>query len=199
MYSLRLPHSRNIGLLREATPLRRGLENPHMRPMSLRAKLLLVTVAYALVLAAAIALVFARYMLYVNHPQDAAAAGGMYAAGDMMLVLMIGFMFLVPTFLLILVIRRIESLYTGYSKILVGLSLTAPICAGVLSIPAVGRSTMVMGEICMDRLIISPIVVVGLIFSRLLACFDRAKRLTVYALLIEVVTLVLMVVLFFWG
>ena len=170
-----------------------------MRPLSLRVKLLVVAVAYGWVLAGAIALVFARYMLYVNHPQDAAAAGGMYAGGDMILVIMIGFMFFVPTFLLILVIRKSENLYLGYSKVLVGVSLTAPLCAGVLSIPAVGRSTMALGEICMDRLIISPIVVVGLVLSRLLACFDRAKRLTVYALLIEILTLVIMVGLFFWA
>ena len=50
---------------------------------------------------------------------------------------------------------------------------------------------MVLGEICMDRLLGSPIVIVGLVISRLLARFDRAKRLTLYALLIEVLTLAL--------
>jgi hypothetical protein len=44
---------------------------------------------------------------------------------------------------------------------------------------------MVLGEICLERLFGSPFVVVGLGFSRLLARFDRAKRLTLYALLIE--------------
>jgi hypothetical protein len=167
-----------------------------MKPIPLRAQLGLVAAGYAVVLATAAFLVFARYMLYVNHPGDAAAAGGMYAAGDLMLGIFIACMFLVPTFVLVLVIRKSERLYTVYSKIVLGLSLTAPICLGVLSIPAVAQGTMLLGWICMDRLLCSPIVIVGLIISRLLARFDRAKRLTLYALLLEVLTLVLTVVLF---
>jgi hypothetical protein len=62
----------------------------------------------------------------------------------------------------------------------------------VFSIPAVNQGTMLLGEICLERLFGSPIVVVGLGFSRLLARFDRAKRLTFYALLIEFLTLVFM-------
>ncbi|HEY4903078.1 MAG TPA: hypothetical protein VIH89_06360 [Candidatus Sulfotelmatobacter sp.] len=82
---------------------------------------------------------------------------------------------------------------------MLGLSLTAPISLGVLSIPAVSQGTGVLGWVCMDRLFGSPIVLVGLGFSRLLARFGRAKRLTFYALLIEVLTLVLMVGLFFFS
>jgi hypothetical protein len=59
--------------------------------------------------------------------------------------------------------------------------------------------TMVLGEMCMDRLFGSPIIIVGLIVSRLLARFDRAKRLTSYALLIEVLTLVLIAALFLFS
>jgi hypothetical protein len=170
-----------------------------MNSISLRTQLRLVAAGYALVLGAAALLVFMRYMLYVNHPQDAAAAGGMYAAGDWMLEIIIGCMLLVPTFALALVIRKSENLYTGYSKVLLGLSLTAPISLGVVSIEAVGQSTMLLGWICMDRLFCSPVVIVGLVVSRVLARFDRAKRLTLYALLIEVATLVLMVGLFFFA
>ncbi|MGA9042725.1 MAG: hypothetical protein WB421_19490 [Terriglobales bacterium] len=170
-----------------------------MKSISLRAQLGLVAAGYAVVLAAAALLVFARYLLYVNHPQDVAAAGGMYAAGDWMLEIIIGCMLLVPTFALALVIRKSEPLYTGYSKVLLGLSLTAPICLGVLSIPAVGQGTMFLGWICLDRLLCSPVVIVGLLVSRLLAQFDKAKRLTLYALLIEVLTLVLMAGLFLFA
>src|SRR5271167_4791658 len=94
----------------------------------LRMQLRLVAAGYSLVVATGIVLIFVRHMLYVNHPQDAAAAGGMYAAGDLMLGVFIGCMLLVPTFFLVLVIRKSESLSTGYSKTLLGLSLTAPIC-----------------------------------------------------------------------
>jgi hypothetical protein len=54
---------------------------------------------------------------------------------------------------------------------------------------------MILGEICMDRFFGSPIVIVGLLISRLLPRFNRAKRLTLYALLFEVLTLALMAVL----
>jgi hypothetical protein len=174
-----------------------------MGAIALRGKLKLVAAGYALVLAAATALVFVRYLLYVTHPQDVAAAGGMYAAGDLMLAIFIGCMLLVPTFILALIIRNSEELYTGYSKILLGLSLTAPICLGVSSLPAVNQSSMslarTLGELCMDRLFCSPIMLVVLVASRLMARFDRPKRLTLYALLIEVLTLVLIVALFFFS
>jgi len=163
-----------------------------MKPIPLRVQLILVAASYAAVLATAAVLVYARHLQYVMHPQDVVASSGMYAAGDWMLEIFIGCMLLVPTFFLALVIRKSEDLYTRYSKILLGLSLTAPICLGVLSIPAVNQGTMVLGWICLERLLGSPLVVVGLAFSRLLARFDQAKRLTFYALLIEVLTLVFM-------
>jgi len=170
-----------------------------MKSIPLRAQLSLVVAGYAVVLATAAFLVYARYLLYVHQPDDVAASGGMYAAGDWMLEIFIGCMLLVPTFVLVLVIRKSEHLCVGYSRALLGLSLTAPICLGVLRIPAVGQGTMLLGWICMDRLFVSPIVIVGLVVSRLLARFDRAKRLTLYALLIEVLTLALTAVLFLFA
>jgi len=170
-----------------------------MKPIPLRTQLGLVAVFYAGVLTLAALLVLLRHLQYVNHPADAVAAGGMYAAGDLMLEIFIACMLLVPTFVLVLVIRKSEHLYIGYSKILLGLSLTAPICLGVLSIPAVKQGTMVLGWICLDRLLGSPIVIVGLVVSRLLARFERAKRLTLYALLIEVLTLALTAALFLFA
>jgi hypothetical protein len=167
-----------------------------MKSIALRTQLGLVAAGYAVVLATAALLVYARHLLYVNHPQDVAAAGGMYAAGDWMLEIIIGCMLLVPTFILVLVICKSEQLYTGYSKIMLGLSLTAPISLALVSIPAVGQSTMLLGWICMDRLFCSPIVIVGLVVSRLLARFDQAKRLTLYALLIEILTFALTAALF---
>src|ERR1700722_4299031 len=149
-----------------------------MKSIPLRRQLHLVAASYAIVLVAAALLVYARHLLYVNHPQDVAAAGGMYAAGDWMLELFIGCMLLVPTFILVLVIRSSEALYTAYSRTLLGLSLTAPISLALLSIPAVSQGTMLLGWICMDRLFCSPIVIAGLTVSRLLARFGRAKRLT---------------------
>jgi hypothetical protein len=170
-----------------------------MKPIPFRVQLFLVAASYAAVLAIATLMVFGRYILYVRHPQDVAAAGGMYAAGDWMLEIFIACMLMVPTFLLALVIHNSENLYTRYSKIMLALSLTAPLCLGVLSIPAVAQGTMLLGWICLGRLLASPIVIVGLGFSRLLARFDRAKRLTLYALLIEVLSLVFMAALFLFS
>ena len=51
----------------------------------------------------------------------------------------------------------------------------------------------------MARLISSPFVIVGLGFSRLLARFARAKRLTFYALMIEILTLVFLVAAFLFS
>src|SRR6266576_3908643 len=159
-----------------------------MKPVPLRVQLILVAAGYVAVLAIATVLIYERHMQNVNHPEEVVASSGMYAAGDLILEIFIGCMLLVPTFFLVLVVRNSEALYTRYSLILLGLSFTAPLCLAVLSIPAVGQGTMLLGWICLDRLFASPLVIVGLVFSRLLARFDRAKRLTLYALLVEVLT-----------
>jgi hypothetical protein len=169
-----------------------------MKALPLRMQVGLVGLIYAGVVMIAAMLAFSRYMLYVRHPQDAAAAGGMYAAGDWMLEIFIGCMLLVPTFLLALVLRNHENLYTNFSKVLLGLSVTAPISLGVISIPAVSQSNMLIGWICMDRLFCSPVVLLALVGGRLLARFDLAKRLASYALLVEILTLVLAVGLSFF-
>ena len=82
-----------------------------MKSIPLRAQLGLVAAGYAVVLVTAALLVYARHLQYVNHPEDVAASSGMYAAGDWMLEIIIGFMLLVPTFVLVLVIRKSEHLY----------------------------------------------------------------------------------------
>ena len=164
-----------------------------MRPVSLRGQLTLVAAGYAVVLAFGSMLVVQRYLLYVRHPEDVAAAGGMYAAGDAMLGLFIACLLMVPTLFLVIVLRKSENLYTSYAKVLVGVSLTAPLCLGVFSIPAVNQSNMLLGEACMYRLLCAPVVLVGMAISWALARFPRAKRLTSYAITIEFLTVVVMV------
>jgi len=89
----------------------------------------------------------------------------------------------------VLVIYKSEPAYTIYSKVLLGLSLTAPLSVGLISIPAVNQGMNVLGEVCMFRLFASPLVIAGIGMSRLFARYPRAKRLTVYGLLIEGLTL----------
>jgi len=152
----------------------------------------LVAAGYAGVLVVGAALIVARYFQYVNHPADVAAYGGMYAGGDLALEVFIGGLLLVMTFFLVLVIYKSEPDYTIYSKILLGLSLTAPLSVGLISIPAVNQGISVLGEVCMFRLFASPLVIAGMGMSRLFARFPRPKRLTVYGLLIEALTMTLL-------
>ena len=112
----------------------------------------------------------------------------MWAAGDLLLDIFIACLFMVPTAFLIWVAAKIETFYTPYSKILLGLSLSAPVCLSVLFLGEkhVGESLI---NLCLYRLIWSPFILVGMGISRLVARFDRAKRLASYALVIEVLTL----------
>src|SRR5882724_11345053 len=110
-----------------------------MNPIPRSVQLGAVAASYLAVMLVSAGLIYERHMQYVNHPADAMAAGGMYAAGDAMLELFISALFLLPTFLLVLVIRKSETGYTRYSQVLFGLGLTAPICLGVFLIPAVNQ------------------------------------------------------------
>jgi len=94
-----------------------------MQPIPRRVQLGVVAAGYIAVLLVSAVLVYARHMLYVNHPADVAAAGGMYAAGDWMLELFIGGLFLIPTFLRVLVIRKSETASTRYSQVLLASAL----------------------------------------------------------------------------
>jgi hypothetical protein len=131
----------------------------------------------------------------VNHPAEVAAAGGMYAAGDAILDFFIACLFLVPTIFLVRVIARFEALYTKYSQLLLGLSLSAPVC---LSLFCFGEQNVAQSilSFCLYRLVCSPFILVGIGVSRWVARFDRAKKLSSYALLIEGLTLGVAVVLF---
>jgi hypothetical protein len=168
-----------------------------------KTQLALVGGGYAVVLAISGVLVGVRYLAYVTHPADVAAYGGMWAGGDLMLELFIVGMLLVMTFFLVLVIKQSETAYTIYSKALVGISLTAPLSVAMISIPAVSRGdfflTNILGFACMFRLFASPLIAFGIGASRLFARFPRPKKLTVYALAIEGVTLFLMVAFLFSG
>jgi hypothetical protein len=155
-----------------------------VKPISLRAHLWLIALGYAAVVAVAGALLYSRHLQELNHPADVAAAGGMYAAGDAFLQIFIACLFMVPTFFLVRVMARFDSLYTAYSQLLVGLSLSAPVC---LSLFLIGENHVAQSlrVLCLDRLFWSPFVLVGIVVSRWVARFDRAKKLANYALLIE--------------
>jgi len=162
-----------------------------------RTRLFWVAGAYAAVAAVSAALICERYMAYVRHPDDAAAYSGMWAGGDLLLEVFIAGMLLVVSFFLVIAIFKYETAYTTYSKILVALSLTAPASVGLMAIPAVGQSNSLLGYVCLYRVLASPLVLLGLGMSRLFARFPKPKRMTNYALLIEALTLVFMVLMLF--
>src|SRR5579864_622309 len=110
-----------------------------------RVQLRLVAASYAAVLTVAVGLIVMRYLQYVLHPDDVAAYGGMWAVGDMMLELFIFFLFMVPTLFLVFVIRKSDTASETYAKVLFGISLTAPVCGGLIAIPAIGESNMIIG------------------------------------------------------
>jgi hypothetical protein len=162
-----------------------------MEPYPSRLKLGLVMASYAAVGVISALLIFARYLQYVRNPQDVAASSGMYAGGDLMLELFIGFLFLVPTAALVFVIRKSESHYTTYAKLLLGLSLTAPMSVGLIFGPFLNQ--WYWGDACIFRLFAIPMVIMVLIFSWWLTGFARPRRLIFYALMIEGLTFVAIV------
>jgi len=111
------------------------LQSFFMDPSISRLKLRLVWAGYAVVAAVSALLVFVRYLRYVENPQDVAAAGGMYAGGDLLLEIIICLLFLVPTAALVLVIRKSDAAYATYAKVLLALSVTAPLSAILLAVP----------------------------------------------------------------
>jgi|SRR5450432_600483 len=131
-----------------------------------------------------------RQAYYIPHSGDLKGFGGRYASSAAVSDAFHGCLLMVPTVFLIRFMSKFEIVYSAYSKVLVGLSLTAPIfLAGSLLGP--------LKTICLIRLMASPFVLVGMGISRWMARFDLAKKLTQWALVIESVTLGIAVVLFF--
>jgi hypothetical protein len=136
-------------------------------------------------------LLYGRHLQELKYPDE--AFGGMWAAGDAILYIFVACLFMVPTVFLICFTARFEAFCTAYSKFLWGLSLTAPVCLSVLFLGEnrVGQSLI---NFCLYRLMWLPFILVGMGISRLMARFDRAKRITSYALLIEALTVVIAIV-----
>jgi hypothetical protein len=158
----------------------------------------LVALGYGAVLVVAATLLYGRYLQELNYPAE--ASGGMWAFGDALLYIFIACLFMVPTVFLIWITAKFEAFYTAYSKFLLGLSLSAPVCLSVLFLGEnhVGENVI---NLCLYRLMSLPFILVGMGVSRLVGRFDRAKRFVSYALLIEGLTLAIAVALVIhaWG
>ena len=141
--------------------------------------------AYVAVLAVAAILLYGRHLQELRYPDE--ASGGMWAAGDAILYFFIACLFMFPTVFLIWVISKFEAFYTAYSKFLLGLSLTAPVCLGLVHLGE-NRAGESLFALCFGRLVCFPFIFVGIGISRWVARSDRAKRFASWALLIEGLT-----------
>lgn len=153
---------------------------------SKRLQCYLIAFGYAAVLFASAILYYQRHLAELQNPVD--SAGGMWAFGDLMLDVFVFGMFLVPTFFLLRLMSQADSLYATYSKILLAISLTAPLA--VLLLVIFKSNSQPLQDTCFDRLFRSPAVLVILILSRIFGRHHRLKRLITYALGIEGLTLV---------
>jgi hypothetical protein len=155
-----------------------------VKTISAKTKLALVGVGYTVVLAFAAVELHLRTVMESNDPASVIAASGMYAAGDMLLEVFIAFLLMIPTFFLVWIGAQFEASYTTYSQILLAIGFSAPLAFGVLFWGS-NYLPETIGAYSFLRLLWSPFIL-GLIgMSRLMAQFDRAKRLTSYALKLE--------------
>ena len=153
----------------------------------------MIGTGYAVVLPFAAVVLYKRHAWEAAHSAEVIASSGMYAAGDMMLYLFITFLFLIPTIFPVRVISKFEVPATVYSKTLLVIGLTAPLCLGILFL---GHERVPnLSAYCFFRLLWSPVILALMTFSRIMAKFQITKRLSCYALLAETTTLCLSIVL----
>ena len=169
-----------------------------MKTNSWQGPIKLIILGYGAVFVVSAGLVGSRYLMERIHAADVSAAGGMYAFGDLLLGVFIICLFMIPTVFLVWVMARSEAAYTTYSQLLLGFGLSAPVCLGLFVFGKNHVSDNLL-VVCLCRLVTSPLVVVGMGVSRFVARFDRAKKLTLYALLVEGLSLGVAVVLLIRG
>jgi len=172
------------------TPPQPEVERIQQRNVSrLAVQLCLIALGYALVLG---------HWMFVNHVSNVWSAA--HPADDMASVSVPFLHFfhacflMIPTFWLIKLMSKFEKVYAAFSKVLVWFSLTAPV---LLALFLVSPLREIVADPFIMRFLASPFVLLGLVISRWMARSDRAKRLTFWALVIEGVTLVIAVALFF--
>jgi hypothetical protein len=155
-----------------------------------RTQVSLVAAGYGVAALISVALVSWRYLQY-SFATEADKQSAMWGFGDWMLEIFILGLFLIPTFFLLLAIAKSEPASILYSKILLAFSMTSPLSIALMFIPAIAQGWM-PGILLMYRVLGSPMILVGIVLSRIMAKFPRAKRLSSYALAVELGTLVLM-------
>ena len=150
----------------------------------------IIALGYAAAFVVAASLLYGDHLWELKNPDE--ASGGMHAFGDTVLYIFIVCLFMIPTGFLIWFVARFDAFYTSYSRFLLGLSLSAPICLGLLFLGEnrVGERFI---SLFLYRLLWAPFILAGIGFSWLMARLDRAKRLISYAFLVEGLTIAIAV------
>ena len=157
-----------------------------MKSIGWRLQLGLIGVAYASVLFLGTCWFFLRNLQAMRDPL--ASSGGMWAFGDEILIIFLYLLCLVPTFFLLRLMRTNEAVYSNYAKIVLAVSLTAPLCLAAL-VFHVGEKITFLRDFYALRFFRSPMLFVVMVMSRLFARERLAKRLLNYALLPEALTM----------
>jgi hypothetical protein len=167
-----------------------------LKSLPARVQLALIGLAYAFVLAYGVTTEIAREMAAARDP--ASSSGGMWAFGDELLAWNIFFLFMIPTFFLLCFMRQYDGTYGAFSKVLFGVSLTAPLLVGIFLLGAFAGSNTIK-DVAVYRFWRAPFVLMVMGLSRLMARIDVAKRLLTRALLIEGGTFAILFTFFIFG
>ena len=147
-----------------------------------------IAAGYAAVCLVATILLYNQHVQHVRELHEEISSGipQFHPQNNWLLGILIGGMFLLPTFPLVWVIRESETAYTTYARVLLVLSITEPACVLLIILMVISAlpSDFIV-NLCLYRFLASPAVIVGLLVSRFVARFSRAKRLILYALCIE--------------
>lgn len=153
-----------------------------VKALPLRAQLAVIGFGYTAVLVYAVAAEYMRYVAAVKDPVS--SSGGMWAFGDELLAWNLFLSFMVPTFFLLVLVRRDDGAYVKFSKVLFWFSLTAPLCLGVFVIAAMAHAQN-LADPLLWRNWRGPFALMVIATSRFLARPPMAKRLLTRACLIE--------------
>jgi len=151
---------------------------------------------YAAVAVYAATMYFTRYLAALRDP--AYSSGGMWAFGDLMLDVFVFILLLVPTFFLLCYVAESDQAFAKYSKLALGVSLTAPLCALVLGLwQGIWHNMPIwLQNPLFTRLFWSMAVLIVLAMSRIVGRRKASKKLLNYAMAVEGVTLVVIVAIF---
>jgi hypothetical protein len=152
----------------------------------------MIGIGYALVTGFAATLLYARHLQMSQDPVT--AASGMAAAGDAILVFFISLMYLVPSAFLLRMMSSHERVYDAYARVLLVLSLSAPLALALLTASSKLKMDSFQGLV-LARLFCVPMILIVIGVSRWMARSAPAKRLLNYALLAESATLLISVAL----